>query len=130
MSIAFLIAAAVAFQGADQFDLICEGTARNTGSDGVVRTSEDHARARVDLKRNLWCWDSCASVQTIADVDNAQIVLMDRSAPNGDRGRITVNRITGAYFNNIVVREPFDYESMITGSCSPAPYTVIPQAAF
>lgn len=128
--VVLLLSAAVAVQGADQFDLICTGTERSWGADQVVRVSDQTSRARIDLERNLWCWDSCASPIAISKVDAAQIILMDRKAPGGNAGRITVNRITGSYFNNIVVREGFHYESVVTGSCKVAPYTPIPRAAF
>lgn len=116
--------------GAQQFDLICSGQMDSWGADQVITRKESVSRARIDLERNLWCWDACERVFVIDHVDAVELKLADARRPDGGRTEITVDRITGRFYNSISIRDPMHFDTMTIGKCEPAPYTVIPRAAF
>jgi hypothetical protein len=75
-------ASSVSAQTAQQFDLVCDGTA-TTIAHGTPFKGVDtpfHQEWIVDLKRGEYCALACPSVMKIADVSDSEIVLWDRDA--------------------------------------------------
>lgn len=132
MTVSLIIAAALAFQGgAQQFDLICTGTLRSSSTNvPEPRLKEVNDRARVDLARGLWCWDTCEDVNDFVEINAAELILSHSSDAQSE-SFIRIDRVTGRYTSNFIIKmEGSNIVLDTTGRCTKALYTPIPQAAF
>lgn len=110
-------------QTATRFDLQCDITQRVLGGSREVEPVLRKWRLRIDLSRKVWCTDECPNVSDVGDVTSSQIHLLN---PLTDG--IRINRITG-----LLETTPSRKLGMIwtlSGQCTRAPYTAIPQQAF
>ena len=107
------------------FNLVCSGTERS-GPLGQALPERDGApftiTYRIDVDGGRWCSDPCDTVERLASVIEAQILLRDDHHPAGSNvviftpatGRFTDTRIAG---NTATLR---------SGTCERAPFTGFP----
>ncbi|WP_312084044.1 hypothetical protein [Brevundimonas sp.] len=126
-----LIAAALVFQGgAQQFDLVCQGTLTSSATNIAGSTKEVRNRIRIDLDRQAWCYDECAQVNSIVTAAPAEIVF-SRGDTSSGRNLTRVDRVTGKFSSSIFLHmDGYDMFLDTTAQCRPEAYTAIPQAAF
>ena len=114
---------AVNAQTAARFDLLCDITQEVLGGEQPSEPRLRKMRIRVDLGRKVWCADACPNVSDVGEVTNSQIHLLN---PMTDGMRI--NRMNGSLETTPSRR--FGLLWTLSGQCSRAPYTPIPQQAF
>lgn len=113
-----------------QFDLVCEGTFFES------RAEEVEARSygmRVDLDAMRWCWQDCDRTYDIVDVAPERIVLEFREEDTRSVFRRTesaIDRRTGAHESRTTQTRPVARQSILKGSCTPAPFSGFPQTLF
>lgn len=118
-------------QPAQQFDLTCQG-AMESGS-GLTETKSEpmDVRIRVDLTRNVWCEDTCASPLPFVSVNAGELVMFDNTNGTGMGRRTVVNRTTGTYTSNITLRSSgTNLFVRTTAQCQRGDYTPIPAQQF
>ncbi|MBO9576117.1 MAG: hypothetical protein J7494_10300 [Sphingobium sp.] len=74
-----LLAGSPAFAADQQFDLNCDGTkwTQRGGAGEPIKF-----RAHIDLAAKKWCEGDCKAVQTIASINDREIMLTDESTFN------------------------------------------------
>ena len=130
MLVALMIAAMAATQTAQQFDLVCTGTAMDAGDYQQTETRPSNTRIRIDLQRGLWCVNDCGHHSPFVSVSPTELVMEDFESPNLEVYR-SVNRTNGHY--SVSVRSIVQGTVGATHSseqCERAPYTPIPAAKF
>jgi hypothetical protein len=132
MSVSLAIAAALLFQSAGQFDLVCTGHTETFSTGNPTPSSmEANDRMAVDLDRGLWCWNECITVSPMVEANAAELIFSQEEDDKVSHF-IRVDRITGKYWISLKAkRENGDVINLTTdGRCTKAPYTPIPQAVF
>lgn len=132
MSVSLAIAAALLFQSAGQFDLICTGRIQTTSTNNPIpRFDEANDRMAVDLNRGIWCWEKCDAVNQLVEVNAAELIFSKTDEPKASH-LLRVDRVTGKYWSSLKVTLEAGNVVLVTtdGRCTKAPYTPIPQAVF
>lgn len=144
-----LIAASARAEGADRFDLVCNGTVtalRTTSSEDATTTAAWDGRVRVDLGRGKACVDDCQIVETVSASDPSEIELLsvgaETSSPQRREyvDRIEVNRISGQYSrthdwaedtrNPDMANVSIIHHDEYSGACTPGQFSGLPRASF
>lgn len=114
---------------ADQFDLVCKGTIKESYQ-GRERPIE--VRYRVDLAAGTYCWWQCKTIATIKAVEPGRLVfqLVGPTLPRQTRITETVDRTTGAWIDERDNGDPWEGYSSSKGTCEPAPFSGFPATKF
>lgn len=127
MFAALMIAALVATQSTEQFDLVCAGTSSHV-SDGMPPVlTASNTRIRVDLRRGVWCINDCQNHSEFVSISPTEFLLEDGSHPYINRITRTVNRTNGHY--SVILQSPNSW-LRVAEKCERAPHTPIPTAKF
>lgn len=115
-------------QPAEQFDLICVGSAWESPTGGAARPAE--YRFRIDLARNRWCEGDCAQPREIQSVTEDRYTLVN-SEYRG-RGLRTLNtswidRVAGTHTELNLSTGGLVQGSRREGRCERAPFSGMPQ---
>lgn len=124
--IAVALVATPVSAASEQFDLQCRGQNRASPA-GVWRPVEKHYR--VDLAAKRWCQDRCAAVADIAVIERDKIIFRDQPRKFDTDGMVieSVDRISGAWKDNIVGAEPNGLYWESTGTCEAGPFSGFPE---
>lgn len=123
--IALLLAAAMVLQASpQQFDLVCQETARSG------RPAATEYRFRIDLDANRWCEGDCSRPRDIAAVTADRYTLVDsqhRSRTMRTSNKSWIDRVTGEHWEqNQAIGSLTQIESR-EGRCERAPFSGMPQ---
>lgn len=118
-------------QSAQQFDLVCTGTASGT-ADG---NSPWEGRYSIDLESGKFCGPPCKAPEAIARVEPDKLTLRDTGPlttdprDRKDKWRIVVNRSDGAYESEFIMMS-VGIVAIIKGSCTVGKFTPFPKTLF
>jgi len=129
--IATVLAAAMALQSAQQFDLACTGSSFSRLQGG--RGEAFNVTLRIDLAANRWCDGDCSAPMAIVSATPDAIVLEDvQPAPRGlnIRRKTEINRVTGVYDSYFSAIGSTVQQGRQEARCEVKPFSGMPQARF
>lgn len=119
-----LVAVMLIQQPSQQFDLVCQETARSG------RPAASEYRFRIDLDANRWCEGDCAHPREIADVTADRYTLVDseyRSRTMRTVNKSWINRVTGEHWEQNQSHGSLTQIESREGQCERAPFSGMPQ---
>jgi len=126
-----IAAAALLAANAQQFDLVCTGTVESSRPAGNRVTEPYETRFRIDLNRDMWCQDECATTRPFATVNNSEFVLVRDPKEEGIGITKRIDRTTGTYYALMTIRSRTTSQYInYRAQCTKAEYTPIPSQQF